>query len=103
MNKINLGIIVTLFIQASAFIWFLSSQNSKIDTLYKFYEEESEKSVLEKQVKMQLDLEYVMKELKSIKKDIKQSKNKSKEIIQQHNEIFDLLKNNRNVPSGYEY
>ena len=103
MNKINLGIIVTLFIQASAFIWFLSSQNSKIEQLYKFYEEESQKSVVENQVKMKLDLEYVMSELKSIKKDIKQSKNKSKEIMQQHDQIFELLKDKQEVPSGYSY
>ena len=76
MNKINLGIIVTLFIQASAFIWFLSSQNSKIEQLYKFYEEESAKDVIENQVKMKLDLEHVMAELKTIKKDLKKSKNK---------------------------
>ena len=52
---------------------------------------------------MKLDLEYVMSELKSIKKDIKQSKNKSKEIMQQHDQIFELLKDNQEVPSGYSY
>ena len=103
MNKINLGIIVTLFIQASAFIWFLSSQNSKIEQLYKFYEEESAKEVIENQVKMKLDLEHVMAELKQIKKDLKKSKNKDKEIMEQHNQIFDILRNNQDVPSGYSY
>ena len=103
MNKINLGIIVTLFIQASAFIWFLSSQNSKIEQLYKFYEEESAKEVIENQVKMKLDLEHVMAELKQIKKDLKKSKNKDKEIMEQHNQIFDMLRNNQDVPSGYSY
>ena len=103
MNKINLGIIVTLFIQASAFIWFLSSQNSKIEQLYKFYEEESAKEVIENQVKMKLDLEHVMAELKQIKKDLKKSKNKDKEIMEQHNQIFDMLRNNQDVPTGYSY
>ena len=103
MNKINLGIIVTLFIQASAFIWFLSSQNSKIEQLYKFYEEESAKEVIENQVKMKLDLEHVMAELKQIKKDLKKSKNKDKEIMEQHNQIFDMLRDNQDVPTGYSY
>ena len=103
MNKINLGIIVTLFIQASGFIWFHSSQNSKIEQLYKFYEEESAKEVIENQVKMKLDLEHVMAELKQIKKDLKKSKNKDKEIMEQHNQIFDMLRNNQDVPSGYSY
>ena len=52
---------------------------------------------------MKLDLEYVMAELKSIKKDLKQSKNKSKEIIQQHNEIFELLRSGNDVPNNYSY
>jgi len=91
MNKINLGIIITLFIQASAFIWFLSSQNSKIDQLYKFYEEESAKSVIENQVKMKLDLENLMQDVKQIKKDFRQGNKKDKEIMDQHKQLFNLL------------
>ena len=101
--KFNYALAFAVVLQAVALIWYVSKLDSKVETLYKFYEEESQKSVVENQVKMKLDLEYVMAELKSIKKDLKQSKNKSKEIIQQHNEIFDLLKSNQNVPSGYEY
>ena len=43
MNKFNIGVIFAISIQIATFTWFLSSQNSKIEELYKFYEEESAK------------------------------------------------------------
>ena len=101
--KFNYALAFAVVLQAVALIWYVSKLDSKVETLYKFYEEESQKSVVENQVKMKLDLEYVMSELKSIKKDIKQSKNKSKEIMQQHDQIFELLKDKQEVPSGYSY
>ena len=101
--KFNYALAFAVVFQAVALIWYVSKLDSKVETLYKFYEEESQKSVVENQVKMKLDLEYVMSELKSIKKDIKQSKNKSKDIMQQHDQIFELLKDNQEVPSGYSY
>ena len=103
MNKFNIGVIFAISIQIATFTWFLSSQNSKIEELYKFYEEESAKDVIENQVKMKLDLEYVMAELKAIKKDMKQNRNKSKEIMKQHDQIFEMLRGNQEVPSGYSY
>ena len=101
--KFNYALAFAVVLQAVALIWYVSKLDSKVETLYKFYEEESQKSVVENQVKMKLDLEYVMSELKSIKKDIKQSKNKSKEIMKQHDQIFDMLRGNQEVPSGYSY
>ncbi len=78
MNKFNIGVIFAIAIQFGTFVWFLSSQNSKIETLYKFYEAESAKEVITNQVKMKLDLENmvisvneVTKELTKIKKQIK--------------------------------
>ena len=101
--KFNYALAFAVVLQAVALIWYVSKLDSKVETLYKFYEEESQKSVVENQLKLKLDLEYVMAELKSIKKDIKQSKNKSKEIMQQHDQIFELLKDKQEVPSGYSY
>jgi len=44
-----------------------------------------------------------MKELQSIKEDIKEGKDKSKEIMAQHGQIFKLLQGKVEVPSGYNY
>ena len=46
--------------------------------------------------------EYVMTELKKIKKDMKVSNKTYKKIMKQHDQIFKLLENNSNT-SNYSY
>ena len=90
MNKFNIGVIFGILIQFGIFVWFLSSQNSKIETLYKFYEAESAKEVITNQVKMKLDLENmvisvneVTKELTKIKKQMERFTKKTNQISNQ--------------------
>tara|TARA_Y100000034_G_scaffold964_1_gene1212 strand:- start:523 stop:849 length:327 start_codon:yes stop_codon:yes gene_type:complete len=90
MNKFNIGVIFGILIQFGTFVWFLSSQNSKIETLYKFYEAESAKEVITNQVKMKLDLENmvisvneVTKELTKIKKQMERFTKKTNQISNQ--------------------
>ena len=49
---------------------------------------------------MKLDLEYVMTELKKIKKDLKESNKTDKKIMKQHDKIFQLLDNTNNNTYG---
>jgi hypothetical protein len=100
---LNYALIFTVILQAIGLIWYVSKLDSKVETVYQFYQEESQKSVVETQVKMKFDLALLMKELKSIKEDIKEGKDKSKEIMAQHGQIFKLLQGKVEVPSGYNY
>ena len=100
---LNYALIFAVILQAIGLIWYVSKLDSKVETVYEFYQEESQKSVVETQVKMKFDLALVMKELESIKEDIKEGKDKSKEIMAQHNQIFKLLQGRAEVPSGYNY
>ncbi len=100
---LNYALIFTVILQAIGLIWYVSKLDSKVETVYEFYQEESQKSVVETQVKMKFDLALVMKELKSIKEDIKEGKDKSKEIMKQHGQIFELLQGKVKIPSGYKY
>ena len=53
---------------------------------------------------MKLDLEHLMKELKQIKKQLREENNKNKEIMEQHEDIYKLLQDSAsNVPSNYSY
>ena len=69
---LNYALIFTVILQAIGLIWYVSKLDSKVETVYQFYQEESQKSVVETQVKMKFDLALVMKELQSIKEDIKE-------------------------------
>ena len=100
---LNYALIFTVLLQAIGLIWYVSKLDSKVETVYEFYQEESQKSVVETQVKMEFDLALLMKELESIKEDIKEGKDKSKEIMAQHGQIFKLLQGKVEVPSGYNY
>ena len=100
---LNYALIFTVILQAIGLIWYVSKLDSKVETVYEFYQEESQKSVVETQVKMKFDLALLMKELQSIKEDIKEGKDKSKEIMAQHGQIFKLLQGKFEVPSGYNY
>ena len=100
---LNYALIFAVILQAIGLIWYVSKLDSKVETVYEFYQEESQKSVVETQVKMKFDLALLMKELESIKEDIKEGKDKSKEIMAQHGQIFKLLQGKVEVPSGYNY
>ena len=100
---LNYALIFTVILQAIGLIWYVSKLDSKVETVYEFYQEESQKSVVETQVKMKFDLALLMKELESIKEDIKEGKDKSKEIMKQHGQIFELLQGKVKIPSGYKY
>ena len=100
--KLNYALLFAVLLQAVGLIWYVSKMDSKINILYDKFEKENETSVIENQVKMKLDLEYVMTELKKIKKDLKNSNKTDKKIMKQHDQIFKLLENNSNT-SNYSY
>ena len=60
--KLNYALIFAMILQAIGLIWYVSKLDSKVETVYKFYEEESQKSVVVTQAKMQFDLELLLKE-----------------------------------------
>ena len=100
--KLNYALLFAVLLQAVGLIWYVSKMDSKINILYDKFEKENETSVIENQVKMKLDLEYVMTELKKIKKDLKNSNKTDKKIMKQHDEIFEMLQGNSNN-SNYSY
>ena len=101
--KFNYALAFAVLLQAVGLIWYVSKMDSKINILYDKFEKENETSVIENQVKMKLDLEYVMTELKKIKKDMKDSNKTDKKIMKQHDQIFEMLQNNEGTSRDYSY
>ena len=101
--KLNYALIFAMILQAIGLIWYVSKLDSKVETVYKFYEQESQKSVVVTQAKMQFDLERVMQDIKDIKKELAQGRNKSKKIIKQHDRIFKMLRNKKGSRSPQQY
>jgi len=89
--KLSFAIVAFVLVQGVAVIWYVSKLDSRVDQMYKSFEEENKKSVIENQVKMKIDLENLMQDVKQIKKDLRQGNKKDKEIMDQHKQLFNLL------------
>jgi hypothetical protein len=101
--KINIAVIFAVVIQAIGLVWYVSKIDSKVETMYSEFQENNKTEVIENQVRMKLDLENVIIDLKSLKDDVKKMQNKDQTIIKQNNKIerqheklFDLIESNKN-------
>ena len=108
--KISFAIVAFVLVQGVAVIWYVSKLDSKVDQMYKSFEEENRKDVIENQVKMKLDLENLISDVSDLKKGIKKLRNKdadiqktNKKIIKQHDRLFDLIEGNSSNNSSYSY
>ena len=95
--KISFAVVAFVLIQGVAVIWYVSKLDSRVDQMYKSFEEENKKDVIENQVKMKIDLENLMTDVKQIKKDLRQGNKKDKEIMDQHKQLFNLLNDSTNM------
>ena len=85
--KISFAVVAFVLIQGVAVIWYVSKLDSRVDQMYKSFEEENKKEVIENQVKMKLDLENLIKDVNQLGKDMKRMQSKDKEIVKQNRSI----------------
>jgi len=108
--KIPMALIFAVILQAIGLVWYVSKIDSKVEILYTTFEEENQKEVIENQVKMKLDLENIIQDVKELRQVVKKLKNKdadiqktNKKIIKQHDKLFDLIEGNSSSNSTYSY
>ena len=102
-KNFNYALIFAVILQFIGLVWYLSKVDSRVSILYDKFEKESEQDVVENQVKMRLDLANLIEDVKQIKKDLRQSNKKDKEIMDQHRELFNLLESGSSSNSSYSY
>ena len=107
--KVSFAIIAFVLVQGVAVFWYISKLDSKVYILYSTFEEENQKEVIENKVKMKLDLENIISEVKDLRQVVKKLKNKdvdiqktNKKIIKQHDRLFELIEGN-NSNRSYSY
>ena len=98
--KISFAVVAFVLVQGIGVIWYVSKLDSRVDQMYKSFEEENKKEVIENQVKMKLDLENLIADMKELKKELKRMQSKEKEIVKQnksiekqHKDLFKFLEN----------
>ena len=85
--KISFAVVAFVLIQGVAVIWYVSKLDSKVDQMYKNFEEENRKEVIENQVRMTLSLENLITDVKELKNQMKRMQSKDKEIVKQNRSI----------------
>ena len=102
-KNFNYALLFAVLLQFIGLVWYLSKVDSRVSILYDKFEKESEQDVVENQVKMKFDLANLIEDVKQIKKDLRQSNKKDKEIMDQHRELFNLLESGSSSDSSYSY
>ena len=108
--KISFAVVAFVLVQGIGVIWYISKLDSKVDQMYKNFQEENRKDVIENQVKMKLDLENIIIDVKELRKVVKKLKSKDQILINQnevitsdHQRLFQILENSSSNTSGYSY
>ena len=111
--KISFAVVAFVLVQGIGVIWYVSKLDSRVDQMYKSFEEQNKKEVIENQVKMKIDLQNLIADVKQLNKDMKKMQSKDKEIVKQnrsiekqHKDLFKFLEdqqNNSNSNSTYSY
>ena len=61
--KVPLAIVMAIAIQAGAMLWYVSGIDHRVTTMYEEYQQSNQKAVIENQVRMEMNLQQVMKAL----------------------------------------
>jgi len=96
--KISFAVVAFVLVQGIGVIWYISKLDSRVDQMYKSFEEENRKDVIENQVKMKLDLQNLIADVEELSKDMKRMNQKDKEIVKtnrsiqrEHQKLFNLI------------
>ena len=107
--KISFAVVAFVLVQGIGVIWYISKLDSRVDQMYKSFEEENRKDVIENQVKMKLDLQNIIADVDELSKDMKRMNQKDKEIVKtnreiqrEHQKLFNLIDNSKSKKS-YSY
>ena len=115
--KISFAVVAFVLVQGIGVIWYVSKLDSRVDQMYKSFEEENKKEVIENQVKMKLDLENLIADVNDLQKEMRQMNKKDKEIVRQnksiekqHKDLFlmlqgsnDMMQQNQTKGGSYSY
>ena len=115
--KISFAVVAFVLVQGIGVIWYVSKLDSRVDQMYKSFEEENKKEVIENQVKMKIDLENLIADVNDLQKEMRQMNKKDKEIVRQnksiekqHKDLFlmlqgstDMMQQNQTKGGSYSY
>ena len=61
--KVPLAIVMAIAIQAGAMLWYVSGIDHRVTTMYAEYQKSNQKAVIENQVRMEMEVQEVIKDV----------------------------------------
>ena len=90
--KIPAAIVLAIALQAGAMLWYVSGIDHRVTTMYTEYQKSNQKAVIENQVRMELEVQEVIKAVVGVGQQVTVNSAALKILI---NETSELVKQNK--------
>ena len=90
--KVPLAIVMAIAIQAGAMLWYVSGIDHRVSTMYEEYQQSNQKAVIENQVRMEMNLQQVMKALAITAVQVEKLTNISEKLKKSNNTLVNQNK-----------
>ena len=90
--KIPAAIVLAIVVQAGAMLWYISGIDHRVTTMYAEYQKSNQKAVIENQVRMEMDLQEVIKAVVGMGQQVMVNKEALEVII---DEVDSQIKQNK--------
>ena len=92
--KVPLAIVMAIALQAGAMLWYVSGIDHRVNTMYIEYQKSNQKAVIENQVRMEMDLQQVVKAVVGMGQQVMMNKEAIGILIEQNSV---LIKQNKAI------
>jgi len=90
--KVPAAIVLAIALQAGAMLWYVSGIDHRVTTMYAEYQKSNQKAVIENQVRMEMDLQEVIKAVVGMGQQVMVNKEALEVII---DEVDSQIKQNK--------
>jgi tRNA(Phe) wybutosine-synthesizing methylase Tyw3 len=86
--KVPLAIVMAIAIQAGAMLWYVSGIDHRVTTMYAEYQKSNQKAVIENQVRMEMEVQEVIKAVVGVGQQVTINSAALEILIEETNQII---------------
>ena len=86
--KVPLAIVMAIAIQAGAMLWYVSGIDHRVNTMYAEYQKSNQKAVIENQVRMEMEVQEVIKAVVGVGQQVTINSAALEILIEETNKII---------------
>jgi len=86
--KVPLAIVMAIAIQAGAMLWYVSGIDHRVTTMYAEYQKSNQKAVIENQVRMEMEVQEVIKAVVGVGQQVTINSAALEILIEETNKII---------------